>query len=552
MPDIPNFLNETTDFQRRVPPVYDAAEMAMPGRILARGGEEFSAEMNQFAQRYNEARRQSDAANTVFNASNAIADIQQKYSLMPDRQAAMTGFTKDFTALRNQTLSTIQDPFVKSFVTRRLDEEGIARGNEVERASFGLEASTRRGELDQRMAGYADQAAAAADPVNRQRIIDEAIGDVKGTAAAGWIKPEEAALHELNFKSMVQEVSVRRAFNDAINSQSPLAMHRIESALSDPSQFPGLRPERREVLQGMVANQAARLESRAIAAQAHADVVAEREQRREQAVNEAVLLTTDKANLPDDATMQTMARNGQISAAAVEAVQRRKDQLTEGKTNNPKVFLELLKRHGEGQDVSDEGIKRFVAGDISERDAAVLMHPVPQVPAVKQALDQMKGVLGNTDTDAFEKAFSTEEKATKRLAWASAQREFYNRVAAGEEPQSVANNLIAAYGPPAGPPPLETPKFGAINSAADIGTVWQATKSARQAGRIGDAEMNRQADLLSHYYYYFEATNQNKGGAKGPAPGARPKPGTPEWEALPQSAKDYYSGKRDSQGETPQ
>ena len=538
MPDIPNFLNETTDFQRRVPPVYDPSALAMPGHILARGAEQFSAEMGEFAQRYRQARQQSDAANVVFNASKSIEDLQQKYSMMPDHQAALTGFTKDFASLRDQTLAGISDPFVKSYVTRRLDEEGIARSNEVGRASLGLEASTRRGELDMRMAHAADQAAASTDPVNTQRIIDEEIGDIKGSAAAGWIKPEEAAQHELNFRSMVQEVQVRRAINAAVDTQSSSQMHHIEMALSDPSQFPGLRAEQRERMQYQVEGLAGRYEQLAIARQNHADAQNAAALRRTQALNAAkfMAMPLDQISQVKQSTFQQMADHQLISAEGLKIAYDRQHEAIEGQTTDP---IGLLKLHDDLMHGDPTAVSRAIKGVAEHRyslkDALPIVEhePAAMTPTQRLAFDQIGKMFPVNNDPSNLLKLDPAQRETQYQAQAAAQTYALGQFRAhpDADPFAISADTIKRFAPTAGPAPFPLPdqkymgKISSINSLTDLQTVWTNLTAARDAQSITKAEYERQAEILAPFAYYYRYPPDR--GATAPAQPKKPATAAP-------------------------
>lgn len=551
MPQIPEFLPDVNDFVRRAPPVVDPAAMAAPGHALARAGAEFGAEMNEWEQKQIAARQQADAANALVSASSKMTEAQFHWSKVPDNLAARDGFAADAKQITDATLAGIADPAVKAHVQRSLAEQTIARGFETRTAAWGLESSTRRGELDQRMQAYSEQAASATDPLLAAHITDQALADIKGTAAAGWIHPEEAAQHEINFKSAVQEIQARRMINGAINTQDPLRMRAVEAGLADPSQFPGMRSDRREALQQFASINSQRLENRALAQQAHGDAVAEREQRRVQGTNEARLLTMPLDQLPDDAGLAHLVETQQISAAGVSAAEHRRDRLTEGTDKNAPLLLDLLHRHGAGEDVSGDALRAYQSGDISRHSAVSMAVPrTEQSPIEKTAFARIKSVLGNVDTDAFEKLDDT-IKTQKRLTWAAAQGEFYERTRTGEKPDQVADDILRGYGTPTPPPPQwGIPKLGPVNSLGDVQKVWAATQAKHEAHQMSDGEFNAEAARLARFGRWFQT--QPAGGPTGAAPvkpNRAPKPGTPEFDALPQTAKDYLSGARPAGGE---
>jgi hypothetical protein len=247
MPQIPRF-----DDQVNLHP--GGAAQASPGAFAAVGdairrvGDEQTDILTSFLARRTEAARAADAAHHSTEATKTLDDLEFKWSKVPNREEAQAGFDKDAAQMRQQLLDGIKDPYVQSHVSQNFDQQAAVRRHTTANAAFQLESSTRRGTLDTDLNTLSNAAASASSDVLRAQLVDQGVASIKGAAAGGWIDPETGAKAELKFKSDVQEVQARKLMNSAIDGEDGAAAHDLAQRLSDPHDFPGLLPERREIL----------------------------------------------------------------------------------------------------------------------------------------------------------------------------------------------------------------------------------------------------------------------------------------------------------------
>ena len=197
MPVIPEFDQALAIPTPAALPRADPGAASAPGAAIARGGAQMGQAADglvEWSNRYAEARRQQDAANIGFNASQELSNSQFKWSKVADTEAAQAGFAADYKDIRQRALAATTDPFVQTYVSRQLDQEGIIRGENTRAASFHMEAGARAGDLDTRQSGYAQSIATAPNDMTFAHVLDQARADIAGTAAAGWIPPEQAAV----------------------------------------------------------------------------------------------------------------------------------------------------------------------------------------------------------------------------------------------------------------------------------------------------------------------------------------------------------------------
>jgi hypothetical protein len=258
MPVIPTF-----DVSVGVPtppsPAYaDPAAFAAPAQALAAGAGQVSNEAAQFAERYVEARRAADASNIVSQGVQQLGDARFRWSRVEDSQAAYAGFQQDAAAIKQKLLANVSDPLVQSYVQRSLDPEIISSALATHDASFRLESSARRGELDNTLLGYRNAIATAPNPQAVAHLNDLAAQAIQGARAGGWIAPEEADQRHIQFGSEVAADQARR-----YTMANPSA---AAAVLGDPAKtqqmFPGLTPNMADALAAHADSRAYRIEAR--------------------------------------------------------------------------------------------------------------------------------------------------------------------------------------------------------------------------------------------------------------------------------------------------
>lgn len=228
------------------------------GRGLAEAGLAVSEEGRQFAAQYADALRQKQAADFAYQGMSQLSQIQEKWSRVPDSQAAIAGYNQESQQIRDRIANSIDDPEVQGLVLRELNSHAIWSQLAVQNRSFALESSQRRADIDQQLAGYQQQAAAAPDAMTRASIVDAASASIKGAVSAGWMYAEQGEDRLDRFRSQVWGDAVVRGLQD--NPTQTLAeLDRGDYATRlSPQLLDRLQPAIDRARAGQVANQAGR------------------------------------------------------------------------------------------------------------------------------------------------------------------------------------------------------------------------------------------------------------------------------------------------------
>ncbi len=515
MPVVPEFDQEVTLHPVEMPTANPSA-FAGPGRAAAEGFGELSDQMADFQKQYVESKRAIDATNRVAALSPQLNDLQHKWSLVPDRAQAVAGFNTDVAALRAKSVDTIEDPFVKAHVAQSFGAEALARDDKVGRQSFGLESLKHRGDLVNSLNTFAQQAAGAPNDEARAIITDHATAAIKGAEAGGWIQPDKAAEHLIGWKSTMQETSVRQQKDQLLEKQDWMGLQKLSLQLNDPASYPGLLPERKEVLLQGIEQLQYRLEMRAASRQAHDDAMAERNLHQAQAHNEATLLAGVNAGRPlSDVDIQRLADGNQISAGGVEALHAAKDRAEDGR-DNPHVSLQLWHDADTGALASGDVMKAFSGGYLSKTTATDLMKVVDNKGARDDSA-QAKSYFGVLKTALSGAAIEAGwgDKTQAQATWAQAQGEWHRRIQGGEDPAGVLSDMIPRYAAATNIKPswLGATKWGTPQSTKDVGAMKAQLAGAYRSKSISQADAEAQADLLTSYGRFFALEDQRNAAA---------------------------------------
>lgn len=533
MVQIPVFTNQVPVPVARLSTV-DPGAFAAVGEAVARGGGAISEVGQEFNQRYMEARRQADATNIVSGVSAKLADMQFRYSKTPDRAAALAGFAGEAQQLRESTLKDISDPLIQSYVSRSFDQESISRENETGNAAFGLESSKRRGDLDTNLNQFATSAAGAASEPLRAQMVDNGVAAIRGAVAAGWLNPEAGAKRELQFHSDIEEVHVRQALNTAIEGQNPDVADKLAQALNDPASFPGLTPEKREILSQHADNVAYRLSAREVARQAHEDAQADKLLRQRQAQNETGYLADIYSNKPVDmAQVYRKAYAGELSAAGVNAIEAAIDRRTAGK-DDPQTMAHLWGAIGDGKAGAEDVYAAGAAGRIRGETMAEMMRTINERGkqdnnAVERgAFNTLKTALSGGAIEQGLFRFDNTEQARAIQAWAQAQGEWNRRVMLNkEDPMAVLSDLAPKYSSTVQRPTwLAAPRFGQVTDGKTLDAVAVRTLQARDRGEIDAGTYQGEVQLLNNYRnFYLEKASRDAASIVIPfaKPGGKPR-----------------------------
>lgn len=497
MPVIPTFENEVSVAPPPGPALADPNALSRGAQALSQAGGEVEDVANNFAQRYAEARRQADAANVVANGSKQLGDLQFKWSKVPDRQAATTGFNTEAAALTDKLIGGVQDPQVKSYVQTRLLPEVAARATDTQNASFGLESNMRVGQLQSRLAQYAQSAATSDNPVLQAKIVDDAHADIQGSVAAGWLHPEEGTQMGMQFASRVAGVKVQQFIKTVTEGPADSRMDPItvSNYIMDASHFPGLQPEQRQSLADQSIRLARTIISIQTGEQAHQDAQADKQLRTTQGANAATMIAqaADGKDFNAD-DLAHLVSTQQLSEAGFSAVMAAGRARKEG-SDDPATAVRLQGELNAGTLTYDDINQGLADGKLKTATAMSFTRSLAnggQSEVAKSSYKQLTEAITSAK-GAFDPGGNA-SGATRQLQ-AQADGEWRDRVIVGhEDPNKVVADMMPRYAPDM---PPAVPRFGpAPKSADDIGTIWAKTRAAYQAGQLPQDEFTRQGQLL--------------------------------------------------------
>jgi hypothetical protein len=521
MANIPTFQREDLPAIQQTGGQVNPEAAAAPEEALMQGAGQFENTVQAFNQRYQDARRQADTAGVMADATGQLADAQFRWSKVADRDTAMTGYAADAAQIRANNLGRINDPLATQIFTDTFDHQAAAYGVATGQEAFGLESSKRVGDLDLRLNQYAQAAVTAPNDQARASIIGQANGDIAGTVAGGWLHPEAGAQALIGFRSKMAEVSARSDMNS-----DPAA---TAAKLQDPASYPYLDPNLRQTLQYRADMRADRIERLQIAAQAHTDATAARDQRQAQSANETSLLEQVYAGQNvDPNTIAHLAETQQISPGGLEAIHSAQARKAQG-TDDPMAVIHAYDQLGKGSLTADDVSGLVQRGAVKGMTGVELMRAVVEKGTQQQNAttrgyyDQLKTALsgGAVEQGLFKDTPPIIER------WSQAQGEWTKRVIVGQQdPQSVLSDMLPRYaGASAGSPTwLPAPRFGAISNSDDMNRIALQTNRALQTGQIDQSTYDSQVGLLNQYRNFFTLQNAARTVAT-PAKPAKPTEG---------------------------
>lgn len=520
MPVIPTFDVPTQQPGVAPAPRIDPTGASAPGQALSTAAGQVTNSLEQWNARYDQAKRQADAANSIAAGVAQLGDAQFRWSKTPDNKAAYDGFMAEAGQIQQKILGGINDPLVAAHVQASLAEMAISRGLATRQTAFGVESSQQLGNLDQRLMQYSQAAATAPNDIIRAQTIDMATADIKSAVQAGWMAPEAGAKAQLGFASRVDEVQARQLINN--NPRAAVA------ALSDPSVLPRLDPDKREILLGRATHAWNTEVTRGAAATAHADAVAERNWKIVQGGNTAMILADVLNGKGDNYTpdmLASMVKGQALSEPQMQAIIAARTRQNEG-SDNPSVAIYLQQQLEKRALTYDQVADAQAKGYLKTSTAMQMIQAIGQktnavgTEIEKQAFDTVKTALGGHSVEKGIVDLTNEAGRAQQARWAEAQAEWTRRVVIGQEgPQAVRDDMLARYAtPPNTPAAWPKPRFGAVNKPEDIAPVWEATRRAQEAGRISAGELQAQAELLARYQSYYAALT-TRTTAPPPSPG---------------------------------
>ena len=523
MPVIPTFEQTERPSATRLSP----AAAGAPYEAISRAAEQVGGTAEQFALKYENAKRKADASEAISGATKSLADMEMRWSSVSDRQEARAGFDKEASDYRKQLLGGISDAETRLAVQTAYDDQALTRGLQAQSKAFTNESSLRQANLLQNLSDYSTAAATADSDLLRNQITEQAFNSVAAAVEGGWISPEEGQKKLMTFQSDVAETQARRD----IREDPDIAVE----LLSDATAYPGLVPERREILLTRAQERSDQEMRRRIADVEHADRMADRRLREAQATNTAALIANvaDGAGMPDTHELSELVRNQEISVEGYNAVLAEDRRQNEG-TNDYAVLLPLQARVSSGEATTDE-IWAAVADDkITGQKGVELVQTLltrqkeGDNVVERAAHNQLKVALKGNAIDQGFMSLDDETQRTSVALWAAAEGEWNQRVIIGkEDPNVVVRDMLPRYQNQFVTPPESwaTPAMGVVMSVADVKEIFAATKVAHDTKQMSDNEFEAQKVLLTRYLDFFERIGQRTTPADAGKPKVKTKAG---------------------------
>ena len=493
MPVVPVFVNEA-----RAPtidtPRADPGAFAEPGAATAEAGAQFGETMQAWQAQYAEAKRQSNAAGLLDQGLTALGNAQFTFSKVPDHQQAYTEFQQFAAQTRQKLMAQTSDPLVQAYVGRAYDQEAIMRGLDTRNAAFQLESSTQVGALQQRLVNYQQQVATAGSPLERAHLTDLAHADIAGSVAGHWLAPEQGSLLTIKFNSDAAEAQAR-----SLAARDPVTAERI---LNDPratqETFPGLLPEASAALAYQVGWRAQRVEEQAIAAQQHADAVAERQvyQAQEDTAT-STLAGIYNRKITDPSVIISLGERHLLSPAGMEAAHSALQQ-QQGGQDDPMATLTLSARVGDGTATPDDVLHLVGSGLVSTRTGLQMMNQLnaQRAESLKVRMGQANSMLNTMFSAQAAQAglFGRPDRSPQVAQLVGARQELIRRVNAGEDPLAVVSDIAVREAPM-----LPQPSMGIVRTLPDVLRIWGLTVNAHAAHQMGDTQYDEDALTLSEW-----------------------------------------------------
>lgn len=187
-----------------------------------------------------DAQDETQAAIARTKYMEKINDLRNTYTRSNDFKNAETDFKRDAADARMELLGGIQNPNRRAQTALHMEVQAISGQQDVRSTMLGKEGDTNRATLNDRVAGYSRDAAAAATPEARAAVFQSAAADIQQQVQAGWVHASDAERTMLTMRETVAGIDARRLIE-----KNPAA---AAAALKDPKQFPDLSPQNRQNL----------------------------------------------------------------------------------------------------------------------------------------------------------------------------------------------------------------------------------------------------------------------------------------------------------------
>lgn len=220
-----------------------------------------------------------------------------------------------------------------------------------------------------------------------------------------------------------------------------------------------------------------------------AERIAERDLRKAQTANEAALFgEVSGGRRLSEEELGGLVRQQRITPEAANAIRAQQARVENG-TDNARVVVSLTDRMvRNGEDIHDDAMREYVNGNLS-RDTLLSLTKDNEQRKTQAGKEQWKTAEEREQFDFVSRylgrdklQFSFDDMTAARLALA--QREYRDRVGAGEAPREVANDIVARFAHNVVAPPSPSRYVDTPTSRAQIGPAVQRINSLLAARLI--------------------------------------------------------------------
>lgn len=486
-------------------PRMNPAAAGAVGDAVSRSSDKLYGVLEHFNARYDSARREADAATLQAESMKRLGEAQFRWSRIPDAREAEKGFTAEAATIKSEIAGRIQDPYVAAKFGPHFDDRANSATIAARSGAFALESSKRKGELLTNLNTYSHGLANAANPLERQQILDTADGAIGAYERGGWISPEDAARLRLTTRSKADEVSARQLIN-----ASPEA---AVGLLGDNKNFPNLDEKTREVLERQAISRADTLVKQRTAQAEKNERNAERELKIDQGLNEISLigrLESDKPPTLEEVT--ALAGRRQISPDGYMTV--RKAILSGELGRDDPAFVNGMHTRILSGEASLAEIRDAPLSSISMKTKATMLDKWKGVQEggayasrdYKDGIDTLRSAIVTTGPGS--QFVRTDEQ--QKLARARRELdEWIRSTKVGVDDtarvwQKIDEMLPRYQSAPPSAYGLPRPRLGEVKTREDVAKIAEATAVALAGGKISDADAIAEDQLLGEYLAIFK------------------------------------------------
>lgn len=172
--------------------------------------QELGATIGKISEKITESRRGAQLTDALGKATEELELKAVEFQKDQDFKTAPTRFKSTTKTIGEIYARGIDDPVVKDLFTRQYAQKALAKQLVVLQGAAKQEQDYNVSALDAREGVYAQQAAAAKTPLEREMVLNEARGDLAVMRRAGWISDVDAGKRERGLLSRVDQAVVTR------------------------------------------------------------------------------------------------------------------------------------------------------------------------------------------------------------------------------------------------------------------------------------------------------------------------------------------------------